>query len=82
MISMAVIQFTFIITYHMIIYVCSGVIRNKIQSSINTFTGWITRLHKKSQPHRFQLENNLRDNIPEVVFKYHEFREPLLDQDQ
>ena len=82
MISMAVIQFTFIITYHMITYVCGGVIRNKIQSSIDTFTGWITRLHKKSQPQRFQLQNNIRDNIPEVAFKYHEFREPLLDQDQ
>ena len=82
MISMAAIQFTFIITYHMITYVCGGVIRNKIQLSINTFTGWITRLHKKSPPQRFQLEDNIRDNIPEVVFKYHEFREPLLDQDQ
>ena len=82
MISMAAVQFTFIITYHMITYVCSGVIRNKIQLSIHTFIGWISRLHKKSQPQRFQLENNIRDNIPEVAFKYHEFREPLLDQDQ
>ena len=82
MISMAVIQFTFIITYHMITYVCGGVIRNKIQLSINTFTGWIIRLHKESQPQHFQLENNIRENIPEVAFKYHEFREPLLDQDQ
>ena len=82
MISMAAIQFTFIITYHMIAYACGGVIRNKIQLSINTFTGWITRLHKKPQPLRFQLEDNIRNNIPEVVFKYHEFREPLLDQDQ
>ena len=82
MISMAVIQFTFIIIYHMITYVCGGVIRNKIQLSIDTFTRWITRLHKKSSPQRFQLENNIRDNIPEVAFKYHKFREPLLDQDQ
>ena len=81
MLSMAAIQFTFIITYHMITYVCGGVIRNKIQLSINTFTGWITRLHKKSQPQHFQLEDNIRENIPEVAFKYHEFREPLLDQD-
>ena len=82
MISMAAIQFTFIITYHMITYVCGGVIRNKIQLSINTFTGWITRLHKKSQPQRFQLQDNIRNDIPEVAFKYHEFREPLLGQDQ
>ena len=82
MISMATIQFTFIITHHMITYVCGGVIRNKIQLSINTFTGWITRLHKKSQPQHFQLESNIRENIPEVAYKYLEFREPLLDQDQ
>ena len=82
MISMAAIQFTFIITYHMITYVCGGVTKNKIQLSINTFTGWITRLHKKSQPQCFQLEDNIRDNIPEVAFKYHEFREPLIGQDQ
>ena len=81
MISMAAIQFTFIITYHMITYVCGGVIRNKILLSINGFTGWITRLQKKSQPQPFQLESNIRNNIPEVAFKYHEFREPLLDQD-
>ena len=82
MISMAAIQFTFIITYHMITYVCGGVIRNKMQLSVNAFTRWITRLHKKSQPQHFQLEDNIRDNILEVAFKYHEFREPLLDQDQ
>ena len=66
----------------MITYVCGGTIGNKIQLSINTFIGRNTRLHQKSQPQRFQLENNLRDNIPKVVFKYHEFRESLLDQDQ
>ena len=82
MISMAAIQFTFIITYHMITYACGGVIRNKILLSINGFTGWITRLQKKSQPQPFQLESNIRNNIPEVAFKYHEFREPLLDQDK
>ena len=82
MISMAAIQFTFIITYHMITYVCGGEIRNKIQLSINAFTRWISRLHKKSQPQSFQLENNICDNIPEVAFKYCEFREPLLDQDK
>ena len=82
MISVAAMQFSFIITYHMITYACGGVIRNKIQSSINTFTGRINRLYKKSQPHRFQLEGSIRESIPEVAFKYHEFREPLLDQDQ
>ena len=48
-IAMAAVQFIFIITYHIITYVCGGVIRSKIQLSINTNTGWITRLHNRSQ---------------------------------
>ena len=66
----------------MITYVCGGVIRNKIQLSVNTLTGWITGLHKKSQPQQFQFQDNIRDNmyvyIPEVAF---ELREPLVGQD-
>ena len=64
MISTVALQYTFIITYHIVTYVCGGVIRNKIQPSINTFTGWITRLNKKIKVQHFQLENNIRDNIP------------------
>ena len=63
----------------MITYVYDGVIRSKIQLGVNTFTGWVTRLHKKLQPKRFLLQDNICDNtyicIPEVGF---EFREPLL----
>ena len=55
-----------------------GVIRNKIQLSVSTLTGWITRLHNKSQPQQFQLQDNIRDNIPEVAFNYREYREPLV----
>ena len=47
-IAVAAVQFIFIITYHIITYVCGGVIRSKIQLSINTSTGWITRLHNRS----------------------------------
>ena len=80
-ITVAVVHFSFIIVYHMITYVCGGVIRHKIQLSVNTFTGWITRLHNKSQPQRFQLQDIIRDNIPEVAFNYCEYREPLVDVD-
>ena len=80
-ITSAAVQFSFIIVYHMITYVYGGVIRNKIQLSINTLTGWITRLHKKSQPQHFQLQDNIRDNIPEVAFNYREYREPLVGVD-
>ena len=81
-ITMAAIHFIFIITYHIITYVYGGVIRSKIQLGVNTFTGRVTRLHKKLQPQRFLLQDNICDNmyvyIPEVAF---EFREPLLGQD-
>ena len=54
-IAVAAVQFMFIITYHIITYVCGGVIRSKIQLSINTNTGWITRLYHRSQHQQFQL---------------------------
>ena len=47
-ITSAVVHFSFIIVYHMITYVYGGVIRNKIQLSINTLTGWITRLKNRT----------------------------------
>jgi len=39
LIIMAVVHFSSIIIYHMITYVCGGVIRDKIQLNINTLTG-------------------------------------------
>ena len=80
MITMAAVHFIFIITYHIITYMFGGVIRSKIQLSVNTVIGWITRL-QKSQPQQFQLQDNIRDNIPEVAFNYREYREPLVGQD-
>ena len=58
-----------------------GVIRDKIQLIINTLTSWITRLLNKSPPQQFELQDVLRNKIPEVTYNYYEFREPLLDQD-
>ena len=78
MITMAAVHFIFIMTYHIITYVHGGVIRNKIQLSVSALTRWITRLHDKSQPQQFQLQDNIRDNIPEVAFNYREYREPLI----
>ena len=80
MITMAAFHFSLIIVYHMITYVCGGVIKNKILFSVNTLTKWITRLRSK-QPQQFQLQDNIRDNIPEVAFNYREYREPLVGMD-
>ena len=81
MITIAAVHFSFIIVYHVITYVHGGVIGNKTWLCVSTFTGWITRLHKKSQPQCFQLQDNIRDNIPDVTYNYNEYREPLVGVD-
>ena len=76
-IMVGVFHFSFIIIDHMITYMCGGVIVQKIQAGIR----WITRLCDKSQPQQFQLQDNIRDNIPEVTFDYSKLREPLVGED-
>jgi len=78
---MAIVHFSFIIIYHMITYVCGGMIRDKIQLHINTLTGYITKSLNKSQHQQFQLQDSICDKIPEVTYKYNEYREPLLGVD-
>ena len=80
-ITVAAVHFSLIIVYHMITYMCGRVTRNKIQLSINTLTEWINRLHRKSQPQQFQLQDNIRNKIPEVVYNYCEYQEPLVSID-
>ena len=80
MITMAAVHFIFIITYHIITYAHGGVIRSKIQESINTLKILITRLYSKPQHQQFQL-GSIRDNIPEAAFNYHDYCEPLVGLD-
>ena len=80
-ITLAAFHFSFIVMYHMITYVYGGVIRNRIQLSINRLTRWITRLKNRTHTQQFQLQDSIRDNIPEVAFNYHEYREPLVGID-
>ena len=80
MITITAVQIFFVVTYHMFTYMYGGIIKNKIQLHFNILTRWITKLHKK--PHQqFQLEDAMRDNIPEVAFNYREYREPLVGQE-
>ena len=79
MIAIAAVHFTLIIIYHIITYMHGGVIKHKLQSSIKIFKRWLTRLHTKSQHQQFHLQDNVRDNIPEVAFNYHEYCEPLIE---
>ena len=77
-ITMAAVHFTIIIIYHIITYMCGGVIRSRMQLMSKALTRWIIRLHQKSQPQQFQLQDGIRNNIPEVAFNYHDYREPLV----
>ena len=66
MIAMVTFQFICIIGYHIITYVCSGVIRNKIPLSVHTLTGWIDRIHNKfkhQQLFQHQQFIHLQDNV-------------------
>ena len=77
MITLAAIQFFFVITYHIITYSYSGVIRIKISHFAGTVFTWINKLNKSSNV-GFQLHNI---KIPEVTYNYCEYREPLIGQD-
>ena len=77
MITLAAIQFIFIITYHIITYSCGGMIRIKINNFTSTATTWINKLNKTANVD-LQLHNI---DIPEVTYNYHEYREPLVGQD-
>ena len=81
LIILSAVHFIFIIIYHIITYMFGGVIRNKIQLSVTTLIGLINRLYKKSQHQHLELQNILRDRIPEVTYNYYEFREPLVAED-
>ena len=72
-VTMAAVHFTLIVMYHIITYMCGGVIRNKIQQGVNTIGRWSTNRAKTGQ--RFELAN-----VPEA-FNYCEYREPLVAED-
>ena len=82
LIIMAAVHFIVMIVYHIITYVHNGVIRNKTQLISKAFIVWITTTYnKKSQQEQFHLQDSIRHNIPEVTYKYHEYREPLVGLD-
>ena len=81
LITLSIVHFIFIITYHIITYMFGGVIRNKIQLIASTLTGWINRSYKKTQHQHLELQNILHDKIPEVTHNYCEFCEPLVAQE-
>ena len=77
MIAMAVLHFSLIIMYHIITYMCGGVISERLQSGINVCIRAI-KLKQKSETEHFNLLNH---NIPDVTYNYQEYREPVIGSD-
>ena len=79
LIVIAAVQFSIIFIYHIITYMCDGVIRKKIQLTVDSLREYISR---SSDQQQYELgDNNLSYTIPEVTYNYQEYREPLICQD-
>ena len=78
---MATLHFSFIIIYQIITCLCSDSTEHNMWMSVSKLTRWITTLHNKSQTQPFELQDSVRNKIPEVTFNYSEYQEPLLDID-
>ena len=70
MISLSIVQFSFIFAYHIITYGCGGVFNNMILLCISKLKQCTTKLHIRSQHQHFQLQDFTQNNIPEVTFNY------------
>ena len=80
MVLIAALHFSFIIIYQIIACLCSDSIKHKLSISLSKLTRWITTIRaKKSQVPQFELQDNVRNSIPEVTFNYSKYQEPLLD---
>jgi len=83
MVFMVLLHFNYIIIYQTITCLCSDSTKHKMRMSVSRLTTWISILYNKSQTHNqpFELQQNMRNKIPEVTFNYSKYQEPLLDVD-
>ena len=86
LIIMAMAQFILIVMYHMVKYTCNRKIKERSLSLLHIshgmVTDWITRWYKRPITTSSNQQFRLHDyNIPEVTYKYHEYREPLIGQE-
>ena len=79
MVFIAAVHFSFIIIYQIITCLCSDSTKHEMWMSVSRLTRWITTLYSKSRTQPFELQDNIRNKIPEVTFNYSEYQEPLLD---
>ena len=74
--GLAAFHFAFIVTYHIITYSCSNMIKTKLTA----MKGWITLLATFYNSENVELQDfNMRNVIPDAV-NYHEYRETLLNE--
>ena len=76
MITLAVVQFSLIVVYHIITYGCSGVVTKWLLSLYHDVLAG--RFTKKLRTQQFELHCC---NIPDVTYNYHEYQEPLIGQE-
>ena len=74
MITMAALQFLFIIIHHIIISACGGTVIYKIRKNSSKIIAWITRSYAQNKEQQIKLNNV----PPNVAFNYSEYQEPLI----
>ena len=80
MISLAAIQFIFILTYHIFKYTLAEGIKNKLQQCFNTVTN--KKFSNISQNISTMLHDLCyRNKIPDITYDYSEYQEPLVGED-
>ena len=79
MVFMAIFHFSCIIVYQIITCLCSNSSKHKMWMSVRSLTAWIATLYNKSHTKPFELQQTIRNKIPEVTFHYSEYQEPLMD---
>ena len=77
-IAMAAVHFSLIIMYHIIIYVCEGVMRKKLSSGVNVCRERILKVLKKLLKQESKTDNNSDVNAPDKTYNYEEYREPVI----
>ena len=75
---MAAVHLTLIIFYHIITYLCSDKLKNKIELN---FIKLVKKMHgfRNSPPsQQFELKATTCREIPDVTYRYNEYQEPLV----
>ena len=80
MVSIVAVQFSVIVLYHILTYITSDAIKDKLRSF--KIEQIVRRFYRKSCVQQFELrENTAHLNIPNVTYNYQEYQEPLIGSD-